>query len=113
MFVRLASLAFAPWLDTSKVRSCRFPPDPEAVLLVFVADCILLGYVGSQGADAAWNLGGISVPLVWLARLGTLYYYAFFWVILPVVGLIETPKKLPDSIAKSVLGKGAAPAPAE
>jgi ubiquinol-cytochrome c reductase cytochrome b subunit len=78
-----------------------------------VVDCIFLGYVGSQSADAAWNLGGISVPLVWLARLGTLYYYTFFWVILPVVGLIETPKKLPDSIAKSVLGKGAAPAPAE
>jgi ubiquinol-cytochrome c reductase cytochrome b subunit len=113
MFGALASLAFAPWLDTSKVRSCRFRPILKQFFWVFVADCILLGYVGSQGADAAWNLGGISVPLVWLARLGTLYYYTFFWVILPVVGLIETPKKLPDSIAKSVLGKGAAPAPAE
>ena len=50
--------------------------------------------------------------MVWAARIGTAYYYAFFWIIMPVVGLIENPKSLPDSIAKSVLGAPAA-APAE
>jgi hypothetical protein len=45
----------------------------------------------------------MSVPLVWLARLGTLYYYGFFWAIMPLLGIFETPKPLPDSIAKSVL----------
>jgi ubiquinol-cytochrome c reductase cytochrome b subunit len=49
---------------------------------------------------------------VWVARLGTLYYFGYFWVIMPIVGLIETPKKLPASIAQSVLGETAA-APAE
>ena len=39
-----------------------------------------------------------------------LYYFAFFWVIMPIVGLIETPKKLPASIAQSVLGDTAAAA---
>ena len=69
---------------------------------VFVVDCIVLGYCGSQSVDAVriWR----RLPLVWVARVGTAYYYAFFWVIMPVVGLIETPKPLPDSIAKSVLG---------
>ena len=45
-----------------------------------------------------------------MARLGTLYYFAFFWLIMPIVGLIETPKKLPASIAQSVLGDSAAAA---
>ena len=106
----LVSLVFIPWLDTSKVRSCRFRPLMKQLFWVFALDCIMLGYVGSQGADAALHLEGLDLPLVWLARLGTLYYYAFFWVLLPVIGLIEKPKALPESIAKSVLGaKGERP----
>jgi ubiquinol-cytochrome c reductase cytochrome b subunit len=46
--------------------------------------------------------------MVWVARVASLYYYAFFWLILPIIGLIETPKKLPASIAQSVLGDSAA-----
>ena len=53
-----------------------------------------------------------GVPLVWVARIASLYYFAFFWLIMPVIGLIETPKKLPASIAQSVLGDNAA-TPAE
>ena len=67
-----------------------------------------LGYCGSQSVDAAVA----GVPLVWVARIAGLYYYAFFWLIMPIVGLIETPKKLPASIAQSVLGDTAG-APAE
>jgi ubiquinol-cytochrome c reductase cytochrome b subunit len=100
----LVSLVFIPWLDTSKVRSCRFRPLMKQFFWIFAVDCVVLGYIGSQGADAAFTLGGISMPLVWLARLGTLYYYGFFWVILPVVGWIEKPKALPQSIAQAVLG---------
>jgi ubiquinol-cytochrome c reductase cytochrome b subunit len=70
---------------------------------LFAVDCVLLGYLGAQSADAAWHLGGVDVPLVWVARLGTLYYYGFFWVIMPLLGIIERPKPLPDSIAQAVL----------
>jgi ubiquinol-cytochrome c reductase cytochrome b/c1 subunit len=99
----LVTLVFIPWLDTSKVRSCRFRPLMKQFFWLFAADCVLLGYIGAQSADASWTLGGMSVPLVWLARLGTLYYYGFFWAIMPLLGIFETPKPLPDSIAKSVL----------
>jgi ubiquinol-cytochrome c reductase cytochrome b subunit len=95
---------FVPWLDTSKVRSCRFRPLMKQCFWVFALDCVLLGYVGSQGADAAFDLGAMQLPLVWLARLGTAYYFAFFWVLMPLIGLIERPKPLPESIAKPVLG---------
>ena len=105
----IVTLVFIPWLDTSRVRSCRFRPLMKQFFWAFVVDCVLLGYCGAQRVDAA-RLAGI--PLVWVARLGTLYYFAFFWLIMPIVGLIETPKKLPASIAQSVLGDSAA-APAE
>ena len=49
-----------------------------------------------------------SIPLMWVARLGTIYYYAYFWLMLPIIGLVETPLPLPDSIARSVLGSRAA-----
>jgi ubiquinol-cytochrome c reductase cytochrome b subunit len=45
-----------------------------------------------------------------VARAATLYYFVFFWILMPIIGLIETPKKLPASIAQSVLGDTAAAA---
>ncbi len=58
--------------------------------------CIALGYFGSQ-APEGWKL-------LW-GRICTVYYFAFFLIIMPVVGLIERPKRLPGSITESVLGK--------
>jgi ubiquinol-cytochrome c reductase cytochrome b subunit len=39
-----------------------------------------------------------------MAQIGTLYYFAFFLVILPVLGLVEKPKRIPNSITEAVLG---------
>ncbi len=104
----IVTLFFIPWLDTSRVRSCRFRPLMKQFFWAFAVDAVLLGYCGAQSVDAV----AFGIPLVWAARLGTLYYFGFFWVIMPIVGLIETPRKLPASIAQSVLGEPAA-APAE
>jgi len=100
----IVTLVFLPWLDTSRVRSCRFRPLMKQFFWGFVVACVLLGYCGSQSVDAV----KFGIPMVWVARVASLYYYAFFWLILPIVGLIETPKKLPASIAQSVLGDNAA-----
>jgi hypothetical protein len=51
---------------------------------------------------------------VLFARIFTVYYFAYFLVILPVLGKIEKTRPLPNSIAESVLQKGkpiGAPAP--
>ncbi|HKY17779.1 MAG TPA: hypothetical protein VJL82_02510, partial [Rhizomicrobium sp.] len=69
-----------------------------------VVACVLLGYCGAQSVDAS----KFGIPLVWVARLASIYYFAFFYLIMPIIGLIETPKKLPASIAQSVLGDSAA-----
>jgi ubiquinol-cytochrome c reductase cytochrome b subunit len=97
----LVTLVFVPWLDTSKVRSTRFRPMMKQFFWFFAVDCLILGYCGSQSADAM--LYHTAIPLVWVARIGTLFYFAFFWLIMPLLGLIETPKPLPASIAQPVL----------
>jgi len=95
----LITLVFVPWLDSSPVRSSRFRPMMKQVFWIFVVDCLILGYCGAQSVDAA----KFGVPLVWVARIGTIYYFAYFWLIMPLLGLIETPKPLPASIAQPVL----------
>ena len=94
----ILTLFFLPWLDTSVVRSNRFRPLMRRFFWGFVIATILLAYCGGKPADAA--VGG--VPVVWVTRLATLYCFAFFWLIMPIVGLIEVPDKLPASIAESV-----------
>jgi ubiquinol-cytochrome c reductase cytochrome b subunit len=103
LFGAILILAFIPWLDTSKVRSCRFRPMMKVFFWLFVIDCLVLGYSGSQSVDKSWNLAGIDVGLVYVARIGTAYYFGFFILLMPLLGLIETPKPLPASIATAVL----------
>jgi ubiquinol-cytochrome c reductase cytochrome b subunit len=47
---------------------------------------------------------------LWLGRLATLYYFAFFLLIMPIVGLRETPLPVPASVSEPVLSGGAMPA---
>jgi ubiquinol-cytochrome c reductase cytochrome b subunit len=62
----------------------------------FAVTCVMLGWLGSRPAE------GIYVTL---SQVFTALYFAYFLIALPLLGLFETPKKLPGSIAESVLGK--------
>lgn len=97
----IAILFVLPWLDTSKVRSARYRPLFRQFFIIFVANCLLLGYLGAMPAE------GIYIVL---ARIGTVYYFAHFLIILPVLGLVEKPKDIPESISASVLSSAASPA---
>jgi quinol-cytochrome oxidoreductase complex cytochrome b subunit len=90
-------LAFMPWLDTSPVRSANYRPLYRQFLLIFFAAVIGLGYLGSQEP-----VGGYVIA----ARLLAAYYFAFFFIILPLLGLFEKTKPLPNSISEAVLRKG-------
>src|SRR2546429_8072490 len=90
-------LAFLPWLDTSKVRSARYRPLYRQFFWVFVVVCIGPGWLGSKLPEGIYVL---------FARIFTVYYFAFFLVILPVLGKVERTKPLPNSISESVLREG-------
>jgi quinol-cytochrome oxidoreductase complex cytochrome b subunit len=96
---------FAPWLDSSKVRSCRYRPLMRWFFWGFVAACLTLGYIGSQPVAAVLHLGVASLPLVWVGRCATLYFFAYFWLVMPILGRIEVPDPTPETIAQPVLIK--------
>ncbi|WP_420391552.1 cytochrome b [Acuticoccus sp.] len=96
MFGSLLILFAVPWLDTSRVRSARYRPLYKIAFWAFVVTCLVLGWLGAQPAE------GIYVTL---ARIFTLYYFAFFLVLMPLLGLIERPRPLPNSIAEDVLAR--------
>jgi ubiquinol-cytochrome c reductase cytochrome b/c1 subunit len=97
----IAIMAFLPWLDTSAVKSARYRPLYRQFFWVFVVVAVGLGYLGSQPATGAYVI---------IARIFTAYYFAHFLIILPILGLVEKTKPLPNSITESVLGdKAAAP----
>jgi ubiquinol-cytochrome c reductase cytochrome b subunit len=96
MFGAIAMLFLTPWLDTSKVRSAVYRPWYKLFFWLFVADAILLGWLGSRPAEGSYVL---------MAQLATLFYFAFFLIVMPVLGLIETPRRLPNSITEAVLEK--------
>ena len=94
MFGSIAILFVLPWLDTSKVRSTNFRPWYKVFFWIFVANAIFLGWLGSRPASDAYTL---------MSQAGTLYYFAHFLIILPVLGLVEKPMALPKSITEAVL----------
>lgn len=100
MFAAVLVLFFLPWLDTSKVRSAQFRPIYRFFFWVLVIDVIILGIVGANAAD--YQFFG-TLPADWVGKLGTAYYFAHFFVLMPWIGKKETPKPLPESIANPVL----------
>jgi len=96
MFASIGVLLFVPWLDTSSVRSAKYRPLYKWFFWLFVFTCLALGYLGSKPAEGTY--------VMW-ARVFTVYYFAHFLIVLPLLGLIETPKKLPASISEAVLTK--------
>ena len=95
MFAAIAILLFIPWLDTSRVRSTKYRPIYFWFFWLFVITCLALGYLGSKPAEGAY--------VTW-SRIFTFYYFAHFLLVMPIVGLIETPRRMPGSITEAVLG---------
>ncbi len=101
LFGAIAVMAFLPWLDTSAVRSGKYRPMFRFFFWLFVAVCVGLGYLGAQEPTDATN---------WISRLFSLYYFGFFFAVLPVLGLFEKTSPMPKSIADAVLAKNRAAA---
>ncbi len=101
MFSAILILFLLPWLDTSRVRSAKFRPVFKQFFWIFLANCLLLGVVGAKPPEGIWVLIG---------RLATVYYFAHFLLICPLVGWFERPRPLPTSINEAVLPKATAAA---
>ena len=105
MMAAIVIWCFMPWLDTSRIRSTAYRPLYKIFFWIFFAVCILLGWLGAKPAEGWYVVA---------SQIFTVYYFAHFLVVLPLLGLFERPLPLPNSILESVMGvqKGGSGMPA-
>jgi ubiquinol-cytochrome c reductase cytochrome b/c1 subunit len=96
MFGAIILLFFLPYLDKSKVRSGAYRPAFKKFFYIFVINFVFLGWLGKSPADG-WY--------VWASRLSTMYYYAYFLLILPILPKFEKTLPLPESIDEDYKSK--------
>jgi ubiquinol-cytochrome c reductase cytochrome b subunit len=80
MFASILVLLFLPFINTSEVRSSTFRPIFVVFYWMLVSDFLLLGWVGQQDVDT---------PYIEIGQYATVFYFVFFLVIVPVVGILE------------------------
>ncbi|MEO0486149.1 MAG: cytochrome b N-terminal domain-containing protein [Pseudomonadota bacterium] len=89
MFGAIAVMAIAPWLDTSTVRSGRYRPMFKWAFWILGADFMFLMWLGAMPAEPLYAN---------LSLIASTYWFAYFLVILPLLGIIEKPTTPPATI---------------
>lgn len=92
MFSAVFILFVLPWLDRSPIKSAQFRPLYKWLFWVFVLNCLVLGWAGSQMPE--------GIPLL-MGRLATVYYFVHFLILMPWLPKFERPLPMPDSISEA------------
>lgn len=80
MFASLLILLIMPIVDTSRIRGNQFRPLMKFFFWVFVANFFILMWIGSQHPNS---------PFVEVGQVATALYFAWFVIIVPIVGIVE------------------------
>ena len=80
MFGSLLILLILPIVDVSRQRGSQFRPAMKVAFWFFVFNFFILMWIGSQHPNE---------PFVFIGQVSTFFYFAWFVVIVPVIGLIE------------------------
>ena len=80
MFGSLLILLALPALDTSRLRGNQFRPLMKFFFWVFIVTFFILLWIGSQHPNT---------PFLEIGQIFTVYYFAHFLFITPVIGIIE------------------------
>jgi len=73
-------LLILPVVTTSEIRSSLYRPIHRICFWLLVADYILLGYLGQQVPES---------PFIEIGQIASIYYFAYFLVIIPILGRVE------------------------
>jgi quinol-cytochrome oxidoreductase complex cytochrome b subunit len=90
MFGSILIMMFLPWIDRSKVRSARYRPIYRQLFWIFVANFVVLGWMGANPPEGIYVI---------VSRICAVIYFAFF-ALLPLVARVEKTKPLPTTIGK-------------
>ena len=80
MFGSLFILLILPITDLARTRSNQFRPAMKLAFWFFVVDFMILFWIGSQHPDS---------PFLEIGQFATAFYFAWFLVIVPSIGLLE------------------------
>ena len=80
MFGSLFILLVLPLTDLSRIRGMSFRPGMKPFFWAFVVNFFILMWIGSQHPNS---------PFVEIGQISTAFYFAWFLIIVPVVGIIE------------------------
>jgi quinol-cytochrome oxidoreductase complex cytochrome b subunit len=80
MVAAILILLILPFVHTSEVRSSSFRPIAKKLFWFFVADVIILGWIGGKPVED---------PYILIGQLSTIFYFSYFIILTPVVGYIE------------------------
>lgn len=80
MFMSLLILLAMPILDTSRVRGNQFRPFMRFAFWTFVVNFLVLMFIGSQHVEE---------PYTTIGAIATAYYFFWFIVLVPAIGIIE------------------------
>jgi ubiquinol-cytochrome c reductase cytochrome b subunit len=89
MFGAILVMALAPWLDTSSIRSARYRPMLKLWFAILVFDFFFLMWLGAMPA---------AEPYASLSLIASAYWFAYFLIILPLLGVLEKPLPQPKTI---------------
>src|SRR4051795_9767610 len=79
MFGSILLLFFLPWLDKSPVRSGSYRPTFRIFFGILLVDLLVLGFCGGRPAEE---------PYVMISQVATIYYFAHFLIILPILSSV-------------------------
>jgi len=80
MFGALLILLVLPYTDLSRVRGSQFRPAMKLAFWFFVVNFFILFWIGSQHPQT---------PFVEIGQISTLFYFSYFLVIVPMIGVAE------------------------
>ena len=80
MFAAILALMAMPLTDLSKLRGVQFRPLSKIAFFIFVANFLVLMQIGSKH---------VETPFIEFGQISTVLYFAHFFVIVPVVSIIE------------------------
>ena len=80
MFGSLLILLILPIVDVSRQRGNQFRPAMKVAFWSFVFNFFILMWIGSQHPNE---------PFVFIGQVSTFFYFAWFVLIVPVIGLVE------------------------
>jgi quinol-cytochrome oxidoreductase complex cytochrome b subunit len=80
MLASIVILFFASFFNLSNVRSSYFKPLSHIAFWLFIANFFFLGWIGQMP---------VREPYITCGQIGTVFYFAYFIILLPLLGLIE------------------------